>query len=211
MSWSPVDWLTKLVESWSSPGMGPVPQANHGKHFTNKMRGLQTLQKEIALDLRIHVCVWPFFLHMSRTHDTSAVMAYAKFRFDYFSTVEVTLNTKKNHFSETLPDHGCPCGHLWFKVVTIIVRSLTCVLGWVGGVASDSEIVQPGRLVWYRKKVAERGFQSLELDLRWTFQGVSVVYVCVCCLRGWWIDEILFSTLAWHCLSVVLTLHLLQK
>ena len=86
---------------------------------------------------------------------------------------------KKNHFSETLPDHGCPCGHLWFKVVTIIVRSLTCVLGWVGGVASDSEIVQPGRLVWYRKKVAERGFQSLELDLRWKFQGVSVVYVCV--------------------------------
>ena len=118
---------------------------------------------------------------------------------------------KKNHFSETLPDHGCPCGHLWFKVVTIIVRSLTCVLGWVGGVASDSEIVQPGRLVWYRKKVAERGFQSLELDLRWKFQGVSVVYVCVCYLRGWWIDEILFSTLAWHCLSVVLTLHLLQK
>ena len=75
--------------------MGPVPQANHGKHFSNKMRGLETLQKEIALDLRIHVCVWPFFLHMSRTHDTSAVMAYAKFRFDYFCTVEVTLNTKK--------------------------------------------------------------------------------------------------------------------
>ena len=45
--------LTKLVESW-------VPQADHGKHlsqrFTNKICELETLQKEITLDLRIHVC-----------------------------------------------------------------------------------------------------------------------------------------------------------
>ena len=90
------------------------------------MSQIETVQKEIALDLKIHVCV--LWSQQNFAHVTIPVLSWHMqnliWPFLYFK-----------YFSETLPNHGChgcPCGHL-IEGENLKVPVVVYVVGGGGG------------------------------------------------------------------------------
>ena len=63
-----------------------------------------------------------FFVHVTNSRYHLPVLSWHMQNFALTISVQLysgNTDYKYYYFSETLPDHGCPCGHLWFKAVTI--------------------------------------------------------------------------------------------
>ena len=122
--------------------------------------------------------------------------------FSMFLTENYIASRKKplpSHQERCLAPRNRYAASLRPETVTILQRVVRCgacghnncaltgLCSWLGGRGCERRLqaISAGTPCVVQK-VAERGFQLLELDLRWKFQGVSVVCVLLARLMNRW-------------------------